>query len=246
MLHSAKLVLLDVSPKEFLRMSNGRLPPRYRRGLERYRYGPGAAKVDLLVSEQVPWKNPAVGGAATVHLGGTHREVFAAETAVSAGVPAPEPFVLLVDPSVADPGRTRHGKRPLWAYAHVPNGDDSDPTQLITSRIERYAPGFTDTVIAGRGISAASYEGYNPNYVGGDIGGGAMTLRQSVLRPAPRWDPYRTPLPGVYLCSASTPPGPGVHGMSGYLAALSALRHEFGVRKPPALGPCSHTAAHLG
>ncbi|GGT22239.1 hypothetical protein GCM10010271_26990 [Streptomyces kurssanovii] len=181
-----------------------------------------------------------------MHLGGTHREIFAAETAVSAGVPAPEPFVLLVDPSVADPGRTRRGKRPLWAYAHVPNGDRSDPTQLITSRIERYAPGFTDTVIAGRGISAASYEVYNPNYVGGDIGGGAMTLRQSVLRPAPRWDPYRTPLPGVYLCSASTPPGPGVHGMSGYLAALSALRHEFGVRKPPALGPCSHTAAHLG
>lgn len=136
-----------------------------------------------------------------------------------------------------DPTRARDGKRPVWAYAHVPNGSSQDPVPMVQARIEQYAPGFTDTVVASRGISARDYEAYNPNYVGGDINGGAVTLKQSVLRPAPRVDPYRTPLRGVYLCSASTPPGPGVHGMSGYLAARSALRHEFGIPTTPSLAP---------
>ncbi|MFJ8214955.1 phytoene desaturase family protein [Streptomyces sp. NPDC096033] len=233
----SKAVLLDLSPTALVRITAGRLPTRYRRALARYTYGPGAAKADFLVTERVPWANRAVGQATTVHLGGTQADIFRSETATAAGVLADEPFVLVVDPVVADPERARPGKYPLWAYAHVPNGDTTDPVELITARIERYAPGFRDTVIAQRGISAAQYGEYNPNYVGGDIGTGAMTISQSLLRPAPRMNPYRVPIPGVYLCSAATPPGPGVHGMSGYYAALAALHHEFGIRESPALGP---------
>lgn len=233
----AKAVLLDVGPKEFLAIGGRHLPAGYRRGLRSFRYGPGAAKVDFLVSEPIPWADPAVGRAGTVHLGGTQREVFRQETLVAKGSRGGAPFVLVVDPCVADPGRAAGGQRPVWAYAHVPNGDTTDPVELVTARIEQYAPGFADTVVARRGISAAALEQYNPNYVGGDIAAGAMTLRQTLFRPTPRWDPYRTPLRRVYLCSASTPPGPGVHGMSGYLAARSALRREFGVRDAPSLAP---------
>ncbi len=145
--------------------------------------------------------------------------------------------MLVVDPAVVDPGRARPGKRPVWAYAHVPNGDNRAPADLIRQRIEQYAPGFSDTLLAQRGISAHDYEAHNPNYVGGDIGAGAVTLRQSILRPTARLDPYTTPLPGIYLCSASTPPGPGVHGMAGHLAARSALRREFGIHDAPSLAP---------
>ncbi|MFD0385716.1 phytoene desaturase family protein [Streptomyces stramineus] len=132
----------------------------------------------------------------------------------------------------------------MWAYAHVPNGDPTDPGDLVTARIEQYAPGFTDTVVERRSVSAADLERYNPNYVGGDIAAGAMTLKQTLLRPVPRWDPYRTPLRGVYLCSASTPPGPGVHGMAGYLAARSALRREFEIRAAPPLSPTRSDRIH--
>lgn len=189
-----------------VRITAGRLPTRYRRALARYTYGPGAAKADFLVTERVPWANRAVGQATTVHLGGTRADVFRSQTTTAAGVLADEPFVLVVDPVAADPERARPGKNPLWAYAHVPKGVTSDPVELITACIERYAPGFRDTVIAQRGISTAQYEEYNPNYVGGDIGTGAMTISQSLLRPAPRTNPYRLPIPGVYLCSAATPP----------------------------------------
>ncbi|BAJ28124.1 MULTISPECIES: NAD(P)/FAD-dependent oxidoreductase [Kitasatospora] len=235
--HRSRAVLLDVGPKEFLRIAAPRLPARYRRALAAFRYGPGAAKVDYLLSGPVPWANPEVGRAATVHLGGSHTEVFRQETLVSRGVRTDRPFVLVVDPAAADPSRARPGARPLWAYAHVPNGDDTDPVALVTARIEAYAPGFTDTVLASRGVSAAALEHYNPNYVGGDIAAGAMTLTQSLIRPTLRPDPHTTPLPGVYLCSAATPPGPGVHGMPGYYAARSALRHEFGLRRLPSLAP---------
>ncbi|MFF4102538.1 phytoene desaturase family protein [Streptomyces sp. NPDC001903] len=231
----ARAVLLDVAPKGLLRIAGGRLPARYRGRLGRFRYGPAAAKVDFLVSGPVPWAAPETGGALTVHLGGTQAEVFRQETLTARGVATAEPFVLLVDPAVADPGRARPGRRPLWAYAHVPHGSTVDPYELIRRRIERYAPGFTDTVLAHRSVTGAAYEEYNPNYVGGDIGAGAMTAVQSLARPTAQADPYRTPLPGVYLCSASTPPGPGVHGMCGYLAARSALRREFGVRGAPGL-----------
>ncbi|WP_119727975.1 phytoene desaturase family protein [Thermomonospora amylolytica] len=233
----AKAVLLDVAPKGLLALAGDRLPHRYRRALGRFRYGPGAAKVDFLVSEPVPWAAPEVAAAGTVHLGGTQEEVFRAETATARGRRVDEPFVLVVDPAAVDPSRAIPGKRPVWAYAHVPNGDPRDPVDIVRRRIEAYAPGFTDTIIAARGVPAARMEDHNPNYVGGDISAGAMTLRQALLRPTPRLDPYRTPLPGVYLCSASTPPGPGVHGMSGHLAALSALRREFGVRNPPPPSP---------
>lgn len=233
----ARVVLLDVAPRSFLRMAGGRLPGGYRRALERFRYGPGAAKADFLVSDPIPWQAPGVGRAGTVHLGGDHREVFRAETATARGRRTEAPFVLVTDPAATDPSRQVKGKRPVWAYAHVPHGDPRNPVDLIRRRIEQFAPGFTDTVIAGRGIPAAEMEEHNPNYVGGDIGAGAMSPWQTVMRPAAVPVPYRTPLRGVYLCSSSTPPGPGVHGMPGYLAALAALRREYGVRTPPRLSP---------
>lgn len=236
-LGGAPLVFLDTSPKGFLELAGDRLSPRYSRALRRFKYGPGAAKADFLVEGPIPWADPDTGRAGTVHLGGTRADMFRTEAAAVRGIQDPEPFVLLVDPAVTDPGRASGNRRPVWAYAHVPHGDTRDPVALVRARIEKYAPGFGDTIVAARGVSAAQYETYNPNYVGGDIGAGAMTVRQSLLRPTARWDPYRTPLPGVYLCSASTPPGPSVHGMSGYLAALSALRREHGIRTPPALGP---------
>lgn len=235
----ARSMLLDVAPRGFLSMAGELLPDRYRATLRRFRYGPGAAKVDFLVSAPVPWAAPEVGRAGTVHLGGTQEQMFRAETETARGRPVAEPFVLLVDLAVTDPGRGAPGRRPVWAYAHVPNGDTRDPVELVRRRVEGYAPGFGDTVIAARGMSAARLEEYDPNYVGGDIAAGAMTVRQTLMRPAPRVDPYRTPLRGVYLCSASTPPGPGAHGMSGYLAALSALSREHGIRTPPDLSPRS-------
>lgn len=222
------------------------MPARYRAALRRFRYGPGAAKADFLVCEPIPWAAPEVGRAGTVHLGGTQEQMFRAETETARGRGSGEPFVLLVDPAVTDPGRGAPGRRPVWAYAHVPNGDTRDPVDLVRSRVEEYAPGFGDTVIAARGMSAARLEEYNPNYVGGDIASGAMTVRQTLMRPTPRVDPYRTPLRGVYLCSASTPPGPGVHGMSGYLAALSALSREHGIRTPPGLSPGSSPPSPSG
>lgn len=237
-----RVVLLDVGVRGLLALAADALPRRYARQLAAFRFGPGAAKADFLVSEPIPWTHQEVGLAGTVHLGGDQAEMFRQETLTQRGVPTDEPFVLVVDPAVTDPGRALPGKRPVWAYAHVPNGDTRDPVGLIRRRIERYAPGFTDTVLAARGIPAAAYERYNPNYTGGDIGSGAMGLYQAVARPVPRLDPYRTPLPGVYLCSAATPPGPGVHGMCGYLAARSALRREYGMRAAPLLSPAGNTS----
>ncbi|RKN10926.1 phytoene desaturase family protein [Streptomyces radicis] len=235
-LSEARAVLLDVSPTALLAMGGDALPRRYARALARYRYGPAAGKADFLVSEPIPWADPAVGRAGTVHLGGPAPAIHRQETANARGLATGTPFVLVVDPAVTDPSRARPGRRPVWAYAHLPPGDERDPLPLVRAAIERYAPGFTDTILAQRGVSGAELARYNANYVGGDIGTGAVTLRQSVLRPAARVDPYRTPLPGVYLCSAATPPGPGVHGMCGLLAARSALRREFGLPLP-ALGP---------
>jgi phytoene dehydrogenase-like protein len=233
----ARAVLLDVSPREFLRLAGPQMPSRYRAQLERFQYGPGAAKVDFLLSDPVPWLDPSTQEATTVHLGGTRREIYLQETLTARGVATERPFVLVVDPAAADPERATRNRRPLWAYAHVPHGSAVDPFDLVRARIEEHAPGFSETIQAHRSLSAAQYEGYNPNYVGGDIAGGALTLRQTVARPRLQRDPYRTPLPGVYLCSASTPPGPGVHGMCGYRAARAALRREFGVVAPIDLAP---------
>ncbi|MFD4033357.1 phytoene desaturase family protein [Streptomyces sp. NPDC058637] len=240
-LDGVRTVLLDTSPTALAALAGDRLPPGYARALRRYRYGPAAGKADFLVSEPIPWSAPGVGRAVTVHLGGTAAEVFRQETANARGTAGERPFVLVVDPAVADPGRALAGRRPVSAYAHLPHGSAHDPLPLVRAAIERYAPGFTDTVVAERGVSGADLARYNPNYVGGDIATGALGLRQSVFRPVARWDPYRTPLPGVYLCSAATPPGPGVHGMCGLLAARSALRREFGLTLPALGGPGART-----
>jgi phytoene dehydrogenase-like protein len=232
-----RAVVLDIGPRNLLDIAGPLLPDRYRRGLERYRYGPAAAKVDFLVSEPIPWANAELRKAGTVHLCGDRATVFASENATTQGKRAASPYVLLSEPMVADPARGLPGKRPVWAYCHVPNGDPINPTELIRRQIERFAPGFTDTVLASRSTNAVQQHEYNPNYVGGDIAAGAIDLRQLAGRPVLKWSPYRTPLGGVYLCSAATPPGPGVHGMSGYFAAKSVLRKEFGIRELPSLAP---------
>ncbi|MFE0025418.1 phytoene desaturase family protein [Amycolatopsis sp. NPDC059021] len=230
----ARAVLLDLVPRGVLGIAGELLPAGYRRALERYRYGPGAAKVDFLVSEPIPWRDKRIGTAGTVHIGGTRAAVHAAENTVAAGRRADEPFVLLSEPMTADPSRGLPGKRPVWTYAHVPHGDPLDATDAVRRRIERFAPGFSDTILASAARPASELEAYNANYVGGDIAGGAVSLRQLLARPAPRWNPYRTPLSGVYLCSAATPPGSGVHGMAGMHAAKAVLRREFGIQGLPA------------
>ncbi len=223
-LPSARVVLLDLSPAQLLGMAGDRLPAGYRRALARYRYGAGASTVHLVTSEPVPWSDPRARRAGTVHLGGPGAQVDAAEREVAAGRHAEDPFTLLVQPSVVDPSRAPAGLHPVWSYCHVPSGSDRDVTATITRRIERYAPGFTDTVVASRVRTAARLSLDNPIHVGGDVAVGEATVRQTLGRPVLRWDPYATPLPGVFLCSSATPPGPGVHGMSGVHGARSALR----------------------
>lgn len=222
-LGSSRLVMLDVSPRQLLELAGDRLPARYARSLRRFRHGAGVCKVDWALDGPVPWTAPACREAGTVHLGGTFEEVAASESDVAAGRHPERPFCIVAQPSVADPTRAPAGQATLWAYCHVPGGSAVDMTGRIESQIERFAPGFRDRVLARRTRTAADLEGHNPNYVGGDISGGMATLRQTLFRPTVRWDNYRTPLEGVYLCSASTPPGGGVHGMCGFNAANSAL-----------------------
>jgi phytoene dehydrogenase-like protein len=216
-------VLLDVTPRQFVAMAGDRLPAWSRRALQRFRYGPGVCKVDWALSGPVPWQAPACREAGTVHVGGTFAEVAASEADVAAGRHPERPFCLVAQAGVVDPGRAPAGQQTLWGYCHVPSGSAVDMSARIEAQIERFAPGFRDLILARSVRTAAGMERYNPNYVGGDITGGAGTLWQTVLRPTPRWNPYRTALPGVYLCSASTPPGGGVHGMCGSWAARTAL-----------------------
>lgn len=229
----ARAVLLDVAPSSLLRMADGRLPAGYARSLRRFRPGPGVSRVDVALTDAVPWRDPDCRRAGTLHLVGTPTEARAAEAAVAAGRYAERPYVLVVQPGVVDPSRAPLGRHTLYTYAHVPRGSDRDMTEAVTRQIERFAPGFRDTVLATGSMSAIAIEAHNENCLGGDITGGALTMRQLVSRPALRWDPYRTPIRNVYLCSASTPPGPGVHGMCGVHAARSALRHSFGIRTDP-------------
>ncbi|GIH93732.1 phytoene desaturase family protein [Planobispora siamensis] len=217
-------VLLDVTPRQFLALAGDRLPPGYARRLARYRYGPGVFKLDWALDGPVPWKDPAVGRAGTVHLGGTLEEIALSEAQVARGVHPERPYVLLVQPCVADPSRAPAGGHTLWAYCHVPNGSTADMTAAIEGQIERFAPGFRDRILARHSMDSGAMQRHNANYVGGDIGAGAADLRQFAGRPVYSARPWRTPLPGVYLCSAATPPGPGVHGMGGYQAARLALR----------------------
>jgi phytoene dehydrogenase-like protein len=199
------------------------LPPGYARRLREYRYGPGVFKLDWALSGPVPWRDSAVGGAATVHLGGTLGEIASGEAEVAAGRHPERPYVLAVQPCAADASRAPGGKHVLWAYCHVPNGSAKDMTAAIENQVERFAPGFRDLILARAAHDTAALESRNPNLVGGDIAGGYSGLSQFVSRPVLSTRPWRTPLPGVYLCSASTPPGAGVHGMGGYHAARLAL-----------------------
>ena len=224
----APSTLLDVTPRQLLALGGDRIPARYRRTLRRYRYGPGVFKVDWALSGPVPWANPDVARAATVHVGGTIEEIAAAEAAVLASRVPERPFVIFVQATVADPSRAPDGRHTGWGYCHVPNGSTVDCTAAIEAQIERFAPGFRDTILARRTVSAAGMEAYDANYVGGDINGGAGTLTQIFTRPSVSLRPWVTPLRGVYLCSSATPPGGGVHGMCGWHAAHAALRRDAG------------------
>jgi phytoene dehydrogenase-like protein len=218
------IVLCDVGPREFARLAGSRLPQRYLRSLARFRYGPGVFKLDYALDGPVPWEAPECARAGTVHLGGTLAEIARSERAPWRGGHAQEPFVLVAQPSAFDHTRAPAGKHTLWAYCHVPNGSSTDMTNAIEAQIERFAPGFRDRVLARSIMGPDRLQQHNRNLVGGDVNGGAGNLRQLVARPVFRLRPYSTPIEGVYLCSASTPPGGGVHGMGGYHAARAALR----------------------
>jgi phytoene dehydrogenase-like protein len=223
----ARAVLFDLTPRQVVRIAGDRLPSRYRRRLASWRHGPGVFKVDYALDGPVPWAAPECGSAATVHLGGTFEEIARAEKEVNARRLPERPFVLLAQPTLFDSSRAPEGKHTVWAYCHAPAGMKVDLTDAIEDQIERFAPGFRELVLARHSVDAPTLEAQNPNYIGGDISGGVQDLSQIVMRPAPRWDPYSTPVDGIYLCSSSTPPGAGVHGMCGYLAARSALRRSF-------------------
>ena len=223
----ARAVLCDVTPRQLLKLAGDRLRGRYRRGLERYRYGPAAFKLDFALSGPIPWKAAGCARAATVHLGGTLDEIAASEAAVGRGEHPDRPFVLLVQPSLFDASRAPAGRHTVWAYCHVPNGSTFDMRARIEAQIERFAPGFGDLVLARSVLTPARLQELNANYVGGDINGGAQDLGQMFTRPVARIVPYSTPVRGLYICSSSTPPGGGVHGMCGYHAARAALRALF-------------------
>jgi phytoene dehydrogenase-like protein len=216
------VTLCDVTPRQLLQVSGARLAENYRAELEQYRYGPGVFKVDYALSSPIPWKAAECLQAATVHLGGSMAEIVASEAAMASGDCAERPFVLLAQPTLFDPTRAPAGQHIAWAYCHVPNSSDIDMVDRIESQIERFAPGFRNCILARHALSPASLEAMDANLIGGDIGGGAVNAKQFILRPTRRQ--YRTSAKDVYLCSSSTPPGGGVHGMCGYNAARMALR----------------------
>jgi phytoene dehydrogenase-like protein len=221
-------VLLDMTPRGLLALAGNRLPTLYRRRLGRYRYGPGVFKLDWALDGPIPWRAAECARAATVHLGATLEEIAASEVAPARGEIAERPYVLLAQQSLFDPTRAPAGQHTAWAYCHVPNGSTVDMTERIEAQVERFAPGFRERILARSALGPAAIERHNQNYVGGDINGGAATLSQLFTRPVARVSPYTTPLPGVILCSSSTPPGGGVHGMCGYHAARAALRQPSG------------------
>ena len=224
-LDGSDVVLLSVSPKAALSIVGERLPRRVARAYRRYRYGPAAFKVDYAVEGGVPWTNEHARAAGTLHLGGSWEEISAAEAATARGRMPDRPFVLAGQQYLADPARSVGNIHPFYAYAHVPHGFTGDATEAVTAQIERFAPGFRDRIVGTHVRSAVEMERYNPNYVGGDINVGANTIVQVAMRPRVAVDPYATGVPGVFLCSSATPPGPGVHGMCGYGAAGAALKH---------------------
>ncbi|MDH3673848.1 MAG: NAD(P)/FAD-dependent oxidoreductase [Anaerolineae bacterium] len=233
-LPAAPAVLFDVTPRQLLRMAGHQLPSGYRRQLLSYRYGPGVFKIDLALDGPIPWQAAECARAGTVHLGGTLSEIAAGERAIWRGQHPERPYVLLAQQSLFDPTRAPAGKHTVWAYCHLPNGSTVDMTERIEAQIERFAPGFRDCILARTVKSPLAFEQYNANYIGGDINGGVQDLRQQFTRPALRLVPYTTPNRRIYLCSSSTPPGGGVHGMCGYFAAQAALRRVFGqvIKRP--------------
>lgn len=219
----ARAYLFDTAPAGLLAIAGDRVPASYRRHLERYRYNPGVCKVDWALAGPIPWQAAACQRTAAVHLGGTMDEIAAAERAVWQGKHPARPYVIFAQQSLFDDSRAPAGKHTAWAYCHVPNGSPVDMTEAIERQVERFAPGFRDLILARETRHARAMERYNPNYVGGDINGGVQDLRQHFTRPSLHLVPYRTPVKGVYLCSSSTPPGGGVHGMCGYYAAQAVL-----------------------
>lgn len=223
----SRVVLFDTSPRELLKIAGEQMPNGFRRKLEAFRYGPGVFKVDFALDGPIPWKSTGCARAATLHLGGTYEEIAASEKQVDQGKIPERPYVLLVQQTLFDKSRAPEDKHTVWAYCHVPNGSTIDMTRRIEAQIERFAPGFGDLVLARHTMNAVGLEEYNPNYVGGDINAGIQDIRQQFTRPTARWVPYSTPAKGIYLCSSSTPPGGGAHGMCGYHAAQAVLRDLF-------------------
>lgn len=220
---SARVVLLDLTPRQVLSIAGDRLPGSYRRALSRFRYGPGIFKIDWALSEPIPWRAPDCARAGTVHLAGSMREIEASEVAPWRREAPAKPYVLLAQPTLFDVTRAPSGRHTAWAYCHVPHGSREDMTARMEAQVERFAPGFRDTILARHTMDTRALEAHNENLVGGDIGGGANLIGQLFFRPTMRRNPYATPVRGLYLCSSSTPPGGGVHGMSGWHAARNAL-----------------------
>lgn len=235
------VVAFDTAPTALLRIygpNHPALPDRYAKALRRYHFGPGVAKVDFVLSEDIPWSDTRLAQATTLHLGGSREQMARAEAEIAAGRHAQWPMVLAALPHLADPQRIdAAGRRPFWTYAHVPAGSTEDATEAVTGVVEKFAPGFREIVLAARAVPAARLADHNANYVGGDIGVGGNNAWRAIAGPTPRLDPWRTPIRQAYLCSAATPPGGGVHGMAGYYAARSLLRREFGIADLPDLGP---------
>lgn len=230
------VVLFDTAPTALLNIYRDSIPTRYAKALQRYRFGPGVAKVDFVLSDEIPWKDSRPAGAPTLHMGGTRRQMAHAEREIADGRHAEWPMILAALPHLADPSRIdSQGRRPLWTYAHVPSDSPIDQTETITRVFERFAPGFRDIVVAARSVPASRLADHNANLVGGDIGVGGNSLMHALAGPTPRVNPWSTPIPKVYLCSSATPPGGGVHGMAGFYAARTVLRREFGIKTMPSL-----------
>lgn len=229
-LPSAKAVLFDITPKQLLGIAGHRFSDIYKWQLQRYRYGMGVFKADWALDDVIPFKAEAARQAGTLHLGGTLKEIVLSEQQPAGGRHAEKPFVLLAQQSVFDSTRAPAGKQTAWAYCHVPNGSHRDMTASIEQQVERFAPGFRERILVRHTMHTGEMEEYNPNYIGGDINGGVIDLSQLFTRPALRWSPYRTSAKGLYICSSSTPPGGGVHGMCGYHAARRALKDVFGIK----------------
>lgn len=227
-LPNSRAVLFDITPRQIIKIAGHRLPDSYRKRLENYKYGAGVFKMDFALSEPIPWKANECFEAATIHLGGSFEEIARSEREHTEGKISEKPFVLLAQHTLFDGTRAPAGKHTAWAYCHLPNGSTADMTEAIENQIECFAPGFRDCIIAKAVKTPAALENYNANYIGGDINGGAGTLSQLFTRPVAKINPYKIPSKGLYICSSSTPPGGGVHGMCGFHAAKTVLENEFG------------------